>query len=161
MEVKSTIMDVGDALCFVLANDRKKETVYAVLNKYIPGYEKISGDYWFGGIGKEFANEDEILTYLEINKNEWGCIHWNKYNDNPDRIMVGAYFKRDNCLIMSLTVAGDDIKEVTYLEDLKRTLNSDIGIISYNYFPPFESGEDFKDQFGPQPEDPLSRTLKK
>jgi hypothetical protein len=136
-----------EALCFVLANDRKKETVYAVLNKYISEYEKIPGDYGFG-CEKDFANEDEILTYLETNKNKSGSFHWNKHRNNPDNIMVGAYFTIDGYLIMSLTLDGDEKKEVVYLEDLKRTLNSDVGVIYYNCFPQFENGEDFQKKYG-------------
>jgi hypothetical protein len=52
-------MIVKDALCFVLANKRIKENVFLVLNKYIPGYEKIQADnYSFNRTNEmEFGTE--------------------------------------------------------------------------------------------------------
>src|SRR6478736_8520864 len=95
----------GDALCFVLSTSRTKQTVHLVLNKFIPGYNEIDGDYAFNlTTDQTFDNEESVLNYLENGKTEKGTIHWNKEKDNPDRIMVGAYFTSDGELILSVTV---------------------------------------------------------
>jgi hypothetical protein len=126
----------SDALCFVLARERTAATVYSVLNEFIPEYKKIAGDYAFNPeIDVAFENEDSILNYLEINKTEKGIIHWNKHQDNPDRVMAGAYFLRDGNLILSLTLPASGIKEIQYLERLKRFLGTSLGVIYYNQFP--------------------------
>jgi hypothetical protein len=145
-------MIIGDALCFVLADKRTKENVFLVLNKYIPDYEKIQADdYSFNQTNEmEFGTEDQMIEYLMGTKNEEGTLYWNKKNDNPDRIMVGAHFTTDGELIMSLTLPCDDVKEEKYLEDLKRALNSETGVIYYNCFPDFKDGADFKNKYGLQ-----------
>jgi hypothetical protein len=145
-------MIIGDALCFVLANKRIKENVFLVLSKYIPGYEKIQADiYSFNRTNEmEFATEEQMIEYLVMTKDENGTLYWNKKKDNPDRVMVGAHFTSDGALIMSLTLPGDEVKEVAYLEDLKRTLSSDTGVIYYNCFPDFKDGADFKNKYGLQ-----------
>jgi len=138
----------NDAICFVLSAKRTKEAVYSVLNEFIPGYKTIEGDYAFNSTSNlTFIDEDEILTYLENNETERGAIDWNKKQNNPNGIMVGAHFTTDSHLIMSLTVSGDGSKEGKYLELLKSILNSTIGVIYYNLFPGFKDGEDFKRRY--------------
>ena len=127
-----------DALCFALARERIASTVYSVLNEFIPGYKNIAGDYAFNlELDLVFENEERILDYLEINKNETGVIYWNKHHDNPDRIMVGAYFLPDEKLILSLTLpaSASGVKEEEYLERLKKFLGTGLGVIYYNQFP--------------------------
>ena len=142
-------MIIGDALCFVLADKRLKDNVFLVLNKYIPNYEKIQADdYNFNVTNElEFVTEEQMIEYLVMAKGEKGTLYWNKKNNNTDRIVVGAHFTTDGELIMSLTLHGDGMKEKKYLEDLKKTLNSDSGMISYNWFPDFEDGADFKNKY--------------
>jgi hypothetical protein len=139
METGSHISDdtlQGDALCFALARDRTAATVYSVLNEFIPGYKKIAGDYAFNHeVDLVFESEDGILNYLEMNNTKKGVIHWNKHQDNPDGIMVGAYFLPDGKLILSLTLPASGIKEVQYLETLKRFLGTGVGVIYYDQFP--------------------------
>jgi hypothetical protein len=141
-------MIIGDALCFVLADRRLKENVFLVLNKYVPNYEKIQADnYSFSQTNEmEFETEEQMIEYLVMNKGENGTLYWSKKN----RIIVGAHFTTDGALIMSLTLPGDNVTEDEYLEDLKRTLNSDTGVISYNCFPDFKDGADFKNKYGLQ-----------
>jgi hypothetical protein len=145
-------MIIGDALCFVLADNRSKENVFLVLNKYIPDYEKIQADNYSFNLTNEmeFETEEQMIEYLVMTKGEHGTLYWNKKENNPHRIMVGAHFTTDGELIMSLTLPGDDVKEEKYLEDLKRTLNSDTGVIYYNCFPDFKDGADFRNKYGLQ-----------
>lgn len=148
MEIPGTTIH-GDAFCFVLALRRTKEEIYAALNHFIPGYEKIDGNYCFNsGIGKSFKGEDEILSYLEGNSTVKGTIYWRKSSDNPDKIMIGARFTSDRQLIISLTLNADNIKEIVYFEALKALLNSKVGVVFYNMLPPFSDGEDFRKKYG-------------
>jgi hypothetical protein len=141
----------GDALCFCLAPSRTRETIYSVLDKFVPGYKKIDGDYSFNlQIETTFDDEDQILTHLEVNKTERGTIHWNTPIESLDNVTVGAYFTSDEQLILSVTVLGDGQKEETYFNDLKTILHSSVGLISYNQIPDFKDGEDFKNKYGPQ-----------
>jgi|GEM_PF-1480781 len=138
-------VNYGDALCFVLAPIRTKEIVYRILNSFISGYEKCDSESFDDATtGQTFANEDEILSYLEANKHEYATLHWNKDHDNPDRVMAGAYFTRDGKLIFSLTLPADGRKEEKFFTELQKVLNSDIGVIFYNKFPEFEDGDDFR-----------------
>jgi hypothetical protein len=91
-----------------------------------------------------------MIEYLVMTKDEDGTLYWNGKKDNPHRVMVGAHFTSDGTLIMSLTLPGDEVKEVAYLEDLKGTLSSDTGVIYYNCFPDFKDGADFKNKYGPR-----------
>ncbi len=134
----------GDALCFVMATNRKKETIYSILNEFAPDHQKIESDYVFNSEFEDmvFENEDSILTFLEENTTVRGTIYWkDKY---PHYAMTGAHFTSDGSLILSLTIEADGTKEDSYLADLKRRLQSEIGIIYYNLFPNFINGEKFK-----------------
>jgi hypothetical protein len=45
---------------------------------------------------------------------------------------------------------ADGDREERYVQQLKKILRSDIGVISYNEFPEFRDGEDFKNKYGLQ-----------
>ena len=142
-------MIYGDALCFVLSASRTSHAVKLVLNKFIPGYKEIDGDYAFNlNTDQTFDSEENVLRYLENAKSEAGTIHWKKETDNPDKIMVGAYFTSDGHLILSITLHADGSKEEKYFNELRGILTSDVGMISYNQFPEFKDGEDFKNRCG-------------
>lgn len=138
-------------MCFCLSPIRTRETVYSVLDRFVPGHKKIDGDYSFNlQIEMTFSDEEHVLTYLEENLTIAGTIHWSSTNDNSDNMTVGAYFTTDGQLILSLTILGDGQKEQTCLNDLKTILQSEVGLISYNQFPPFKNGEDFENKYGLQ-----------
>ena len=108
-----------DSICYALTNNRTIETVYQVLNHYIPGYEKLPGDYAVFGVPEEltFANEDALLRFCLADSFLSGSFFWNKLLDNPRSIMVGAMLTRDGQLVMSLTMQATQacIMEESYL----------------------------------------------
>ena len=138
-----------DAICCVLASARKIKTVHLVLNYYISNYERLNGDYTYPKNKPDyiFESEDEMVNYFIENGNEEQTFFWNKLNNNPKKIMVGAFFTSDNYLIMSLTFPADGKIEYEYLKELKGLLNSKIGIVSYNSLPDFSDGADFLNKY--------------
>lgn len=139
-----------DIICQVLADHKSKELIYSVLNEFIPGYEKINLDY----TGKpddesyEFRSEDEMLSCYIDAQNVSQTFYWNKHNENPDSIMVGANITDDNQIVFSLTFNGTLETEARYYLRLKKFLNSDIGVISYVNPAEYNNGKDFSLRYG-------------
>jgi hypothetical protein len=132
----------GDALCFVLANNRLAETIMQLLKRYVPNHLPLTEDYEDWGV--EYATEYDMLQYLQVHPELNATRHWSETEKTPDSIMVGAYFLADGQLILSLTVTGNGVVEEKLFLETKRLLQSEIGLISYNYFPKFNSGAEFK-----------------
>jgi hypothetical protein len=132
----------GDALCFVLANNRFAETVMRLLERYVPNHIPLTEDYEDWGV--EYTTECDMLQYLQAHPQLNATRHWSEVKETPDSIMVGAYFLSDGQLILSLTVAGNGIVEEQVFLEMKQLLQSEVGLISYNYFPKFSNGAEFK-----------------
>jgi hypothetical protein len=139
-----TKYSISDAICCVLAQERSKEVIDAVLSYYLPKYEKLAGDYTFPTQQPDytFSSEDEMISYFVSNEEE-ATFFWNQYDNNPDKIMVGAFFATDKYLIISLTVRLHEKKELDYLTELKHILGSEIGTINSVDPPEFIDGRDF------------------
>jgi len=144
-----------DSICCALTNNRTIETVYQVLNHYLPGYEKLPGDYGIAGVPEEltFASEDAMLRFCLADSSLAGSFHWNTYVDNPRNIMVGAMLTSDGQLVMSLTMQATQacIVEETYLAELQKMIGSDCGVIYGNMLPEFEDGADFRARYQHRP----------
>ena len=139
-----------DIICTVLANEKSIEIIYKTLNEFIPHYEKLNSDYACP-TGKEdytFKSEENMVRFFIENKGLSQAFYWNKYQDNPDGIMLGASITTDDKLIISLTFNGTKETEATYFLKLKTFLNSDIGVISYINPPEYKDGKDFIDKYG-------------
>ena len=139
-----------DIICQAYAGQKSRKTIDLVLNTFIPEYEKLNLDY-ATRIDDEhyvFKTEDEMLNYFMENSGLAQTFYWNKWHDNPDKIMVGAIITEDDQLIMSLTFDGNEETEKTYFEKLKNLLNSDIGVISYIDPADYENGKDFVSKYG-------------
>ncbi|MFC4818448.1 hypothetical protein [Flavobacterium sp. GCM10023249] len=123
--------------------------IYSVLNEFIPDYETINLDY----TGKpddeyyEFKSEDEMIGCYIDTPNVSQTLYWNKLNDNPDQIMVGANITEDNQIVFSLTLNGTPETEAKYYLRLKKFLNSNIGVITYIDPAEYENGMDFKQRY--------------
>ena len=141
---------IRDVICQVFAGQKSKKTVDLVLNTFIPEYEKLNLDY-ASRLDDEnyiFKTEDEMINYFIENTGLDQTFYWNKYYDNPDKIMVGAIITADDKLIMSLTIDGTEETESKYFEKLKNLLNSDIGVISYINPADYDNGQDFITKYG-------------
>ena len=140
---------IRDIICQVLVEKKSKELIYSVLNEYIPGYETLNLDY----TGKPddenyvFKSEDEMICSYTETSNVQQTFYWNKYEENPNKIMVGANITTDNQIVFSLTFNGTLKTEAEYYLRLKRFLNSEIGVISYVNPVEYDKGSDFKNRY--------------
>lgn len=139
-----------DIICQVLVEKKSKELIYSVLNEFIPGYETLNLDF----TGKPddenylFESEDEMIACYTETPNVEQTFYWNKHEENPDKIMVGANITSDDQIVFSLTFNGTLKTEAEYYLRLKRFLNSQIGVISYVNPAEYENGTDFKNRYG-------------
>ncbi|MEN7550703.1 hypothetical protein AAG747_22475 [Rapidithrix thailandica] len=137
-------------ICQVLVKEKSRDLIYSVLNEFIPDYEPLNLDF----IGKpndeayEFESEDEIISYYTHTKGVRQTFYWNKYENNPNRIMVGANILEDDQIVFSLTVDGTKEKKAEYLKRLKTLLNSETGVISYINPVGYDNGQDFETKYG-------------
>lgn len=124
---------IRDIICQVYAGQKSRKTIDLVLHTFIPEYEKLNLGYASRPDDEEyiFKTENEMINYFIENTGLNQTFYWNRYHDNPDKIMVGANITKDDKLIMSLTIDGTEETESKYFEKLKNILNSDIGVISY------------------------------
>lgn len=139
-----------DAVCAVLAPHRSRNMIDLVLTTFIPGYEDLNSDYASlpNDPSRVFVSADEMIDYFISNSTCAQTFFWNQYKENPDSIMVGAFFTTDERLIISLTLHSDGARESKYLARLKALLGSDVGVISYTDPPPFDDGADFIRRYG-------------
>jgi len=146
MEKEEVIRDI---ICQVLVKKKSKELIYSLLNEFLPRYEPINLDY----TGKPddenyvFKSEDEMISSYTETLNVRQTFYWNKHEENPDKIMVGANITPDNQTVFSLTFDGTIKTEIEYYLRLKKFLNSEIGVISYVNPAEYESGNDFKNRY--------------
>ncbi|NOQ70456.1 MAG: hypothetical protein GQ574_00555 [Crocinitomix sp.] len=140
---------IRDIICQVLVEKKSKKLIYSILNEYIPGYETLNLDY----TGKPddenyvFESEDEMISSYTENPNVEQTFYWNKYEKNPDNIMVGANITTDNQIVFSLTFNGNLKTKVEYYLGLKKFLNSKVGVISYVNPAEYDNGNDFKNRY--------------
>ncbi len=141
---------IQDIICQVYAGQKSRKTIDLVLYTFIPEYEKLNLDY-ASRLDDEsyiFKTEDEMINYFVENTGLTQTFYWNKKNNNPDRIMVGAIITEDDKLIMSLTIDGNEETKNKYFAKLKSILNSDIGVISYINPVDYANGHDFISKYG-------------
>ena len=139
-----------DIICTVLANEKSIEIIFKALNEFILYYEKLNPDYACP-TGKEdytFKSEEEMVRFFIENKGLSQAFYWNKYEDNPDGILLGASITTDDKLIISLTFNGTKETEAHYFLRLKTFLDSDVGVVSYIDPPEYENGKDFIGRYG-------------
>ncbi|TZF95055.1 hypothetical protein FW781_14260 [Chryseobacterium panacisoli] len=139
-----------DIVCQVYAGQKARKTIDLVLNTFLPGYEKLNLNYTYPRHDKNyiFKTEDEMIGYFIETPAITQTFYWNKYHDNPNKIMVGADITDDNKLIMSLTLNGTKETEKMYFDQLKSILQSDIGVVSHVDPADYEDGEDFIVRYG-------------
>lgn len=144
-ETNQPMKIIRDIICQVYAGPKSRQSIDLVLKTFIPEYEKLNLDYAYRLDDENylFKNEDEMINYFLENTGLTQTFYWNKYHDNPDKIMVGATITNDDKLIMSLTIDGTEETENRYFEKLKNTLNSAIGVISYGNPADYNNGQDF------------------
>lgn len=88
-----------------------------------------------------------MIDYFVITDNIRETFYWNQHQDNPDNIMFGVNITDDNKTVFSLTIDGTITLAEIYLKDLKKRLNSDIGVITFVNPAEYENGTDFKERY--------------
>ncbi|CAL2094321.1 protein of unknown function [Tenacibaculum sp. 190524A02b] len=138
-----------DVICQVLVEEKSKDLIFSVLNKFIPDYEKLNLDYTgkIDDINYIFKSEEEMINYYVEKDKVNQTFYWNKYENNPDKIMVGVNILADNQIVFSLTIDGCEQKETEYFRELKSFLKSEIGVVSYINPVEYDSGKDFRDRY--------------
>ena len=132
----------GDALCFVLATNRRAETVTQLLAHYVPNHLPLTEDYEDWGV--KYATEYAMLQYFQLHPQLSATRYWSGVEESHNSVMIGAHFLPDGQLVLSLTVAGNGILEEELFLEMKQLVQAEVGLISYNYFPRFKSGAEFK-----------------
>lgn len=147
---QQTMEIIRDIICQVYAGEKSRKAIDLVLNTFIPEYEKLNLDYASRPDDEEyvFKTEDEMINYFIENSGLVQTFHWNQYHDNPDKIMVSANITKDDKLIVSLTIDGNEDSEKMYLGKLKELLQSNIGVISYVNPADYDNGQDFVIKYG-------------
>ena len=142
MKIKKNI--ITDIVCNVLANECSTKLIYATLNEFLPNYEKLNLNYTNPPDDEkyEFKSEEEMISYFVDNRLDQ-TFYWNKYINNPNKIMVGANITNDNKLIISLTFNGTETIRNKFYQKLKLFLNSEIGVITYVNPAEYDNGKDF------------------
>lgn len=137
---------IKDIICQVLVEYKSKDLIFSVLNEFTPNYQKLNLDYAgkIDDINYQFKSEDEMIDYYVNTSNSNMVFYWNKYEDNPDEIMVGVNITNDDKMIFSLTLNGTHETKSKYYLRLKEFLNSETGTISYVNPAEYENGNDFK-----------------
>ena len=138
-----------DIICQVLIDFKSKDLIYTVLNEFIPEYETINLDYIEKPNNQDykFKSEEEMIDFYIETPNISQAFYWNKYDNNPDKIMVGADITSDNQIVFSLTINGTRKKEAEYFNKLKKLLNSEIGVITYTNLANYCNGNDFASRY--------------
>ena len=142
-----------DADIYVLANQRKAESIIKILDRYLPnrvyqlGDKNVEFEFWDDAIdaGNQpslfFKSELELFTFLE---NQTKIIFRPSFRSTNNSLirMVNFYYFQDDSLIVGLNIYQDSEREELLLDELKSLLNSDYGYISY-HIPPESEREAF------------------
>jgi len=140
---------VLDIICQVLVERKSTELIFSVLDRFLPNYQPIDKDY----TGKpndetyQFRSEYEMIGFYVDTLGVEQSFYWNKKTDNPDEIMVGVNIMKDNQIVFSLTFNGTEEKQEYYFNEMKKFLDSEIGVVSHKNPSDYESGSDFKKRY--------------
>lgn len=137
--------NMTDIICQVYAGEKSKFKIDLVLAMFVPGCDELNLDYASRPDDESyiFKTEHEMINYFIDNSGVEQTFYWNKYHDNPDKIMVGANITNDDKLIISLTLDGNEGTATSYLNRLKAVWESTVGVISYTDPVEYDNGEDF------------------
>ncbi len=137
-----------DADIYVLANNRKKENVIKVLDKYLPNrryqFGKKDGHFEFWDdsndtedeLSRFFKSESELFDFLENQNKILFRPSFRSTTESKFRVLTLYYFE-DNSLVFGLNMYQDSITEDVILNELKELLGSEYGYIAYNTPPPY------------------------
>ena len=122
---------------YVLTNKMTKEFIISFLNNFLPNRQEYTDSYEIPQFSdnptKIFKSANELIEYLEQNKNEIHAIYW--YNKEESKLRgVMCLFTSDGHIIPGFvceTLYPDTTLESKYLKDLMNFCNSTKGLIEY------------------------------
>jgi len=141
----------GDfADCYVLTEKRTQEWIVRFLNEFIPNRKQQANEYEIPLYSTHptfvFKKDEELIDYLEKNKNIPHTIYWTNEEDSDLRgVMV--FFTNDGYLIPGIyceTLANDTSIEDNYFNQLKLFWKTDQGYITYEQPAPHNKDEFLK-----------------
>jgi hypothetical protein len=121
---------------YVLTNKRTKEFIISFLNNFLPNRREYTNSYEIPQFSDNptiiFKSANELIEYLEQNKNEIHAIYW--YNKEESKLRgVMCLLPATDILFPVLFVRPipDTTLESNYLKDLMNFCNSTKGLIEY------------------------------
>lgn len=137
-----------DADIYLLANNRNKDVITKILDRYIPErkyyFYSEDGKYEFfddsGEIGNQpsifFNNEYDLLDFLE---NQSGILFRPSFHSTvkSENRLIQLFYFEDNSLVIGLNIYQNSEREDFLLDELKSILGSIYGYISYHTPPEY------------------------
>jgi hypothetical protein len=139
-----------DAVCCVASSKRDTNEVYEFLNDFLPNRKEINLDYCLHPEDEthKFKTELEMISCFVERKSLSQVFFWNEAEDSSEGWMLGVCFTKDGGTIFSITLPADGATEFAVLEKLKSYIQSDKGLVSYNYYPGFGTLSEFEESMG-------------
>lgn len=124
--------------CYVLNSNRSCEFLNEFLNHFLPHREESADKYLLPQYaevpGSIFTNIDELIHYLELNKNEPYGIYWRNTLENEHIKGAMCFFTVDAKLILGLycnTLFPNMDIENRILQEMKTFCKSEKALIFY------------------------------
>lgn len=128
---------VNFADCYVLTNKRTASFILSFLERFLPDRQVYGDAYEIPQFSDEpaiiFNTAEELIEYLEQNKNEVQALYWHNKEESKLRGAM-CLFTSDGQVILGLfceTLYPDTTNESNFLKDLMNFCNSTKGLIEY------------------------------
>jgi hypothetical protein len=140
-------MQINFADCYVLINNRTKAFITTFLDVFLLHRQEVATSYQIPQYAEQpqhvFDTADELINYLEHNKNEKNAIYW--LNRQPSTLRGAmCIFTSDGQVILGLyceTLRPDTRIETAYLQQLQQFCNATTGLIEYENPAPEDTAE--------------------
>jgi len=134
--------------CYFLIDGRNSDLVKIFLKKYLPVNKESAEDYPIPLFSdhpvKIFDSVNDLLMYLENNKDCKYSIYWHTDKKKSDIEHVMVFYTDDGKMIFGTSISGNNPMEINNLKifrDIRSFLNSEIGCMTVEEPPPFNSSE--------------------
>ena len=139
---------------YIIKKTRSKKIVIDFLNHFLPNRKENGEEYWIPEYSDnttyEFDNANDLMSFLEINKNYSNRIYWKNTDErNPNKHGMIFYLK-DGTTIFGISRNADmsgnmnTANEDQCLIQLKKYFNTNLGYIHYEN-PPVDNYQEFLD----------------
>lgn len=133
--------------CYVLTNNRTKETVNNFLETFVPQRKESADIYELPQYQEKteiiFEKDSELIDYLVQNKSIPYSIYW-RNTEKSDLRHIMCFFTNDGELILGLSTEtkfpNSEIEDI-YFKELQEFAESEIGLITYEEPAPNNANE--------------------